>query len=127
MTADMFGARNRERSVDEAAVDELTRKQKDLHEKDVLEMLVPALSKHLTAREGWKFLDTINPILYKSGSPWAYMIFGDGLAVVLAESLRRAGSAIRKAEEVHGSSVGWDEGTFKQQIASGGAKNPPQS
>ena len=65
-------------------MDKLTREQKDLHEKEVLELLIPALSKHLTVKEGWKFLDTVNPILYKSGSPWIYMLFGDGLAVTLA-------------------------------------------
>lgn len=90
----------------------LTREQKDLHENKVLEMLIPALSKHLTAKEGWKFLDTVNPILYKSGSPWIYMIFGDGLAVTLAENMRRAGNAVRKAEKIHGSSMGWNEDTF---------------
>ena len=76
-------------------------------------MLIPALSKHLTAKEGWKFLDTINPILHKSGSPWAYMLFGDGLGVSLAEDLRRMGDDIRRAEAIYGSSIGWDEDTFK--------------
>jgi len=86
--------------------------QKDLYEKEILEKLVPALNKHLTLKEGWKFLDTVNPILSKSGSPWVYMIFADGIAVVLAESLKRTADAIRKAEGVHGSSVGWDKDIF---------------
>jgi len=92
----------------------MTREEKDLHEKKVLEMLIPALSKHLTAREGWKFLDTVNSILFASGSPWVYMLFGDGMGVILADSLRIAGDAIRKAEGVHGSSIGWNQDTFKE-------------
>ena len=90
---------------------ELTQAQKEVCEEKVLKMLIPALNKHMTAKEGWNFLDTINPILSKSGSPWVYMLFGDGFGVVLAENLKRCGDATQKAEITHGSSIGWD--TFK--------------
>jgi len=76
--------------------------------KEFLEMFIPALSPVINQKQCWKFLDLINPILAKKKSQFAYMLYGDGLAVVPVDELIESVKAIRKAEKTHGSSMGWN-------------------